>query len=83
VADILGRHAEHEDVDQLFVRAQAETRGVLVVCGEAGIGKTTLKQHESPARARGYQEDPGLAARPRVPISAATSTNSRAPRVAS
>ncbi|PSL06091.1 regulatory LuxR family protein [Haloactinopolyspora alba] len=40
-----GRHAEREAVDRLLAHAQAGRSGVLVVRGEAGIGKTALLRH--------------------------------------
>ncbi|MFJ8967137.1 ATP-binding protein [Lentzea sp. NPDC102401] len=43
--DLLGRHAEREAVERLLVQAQAGHSGVVVVRGEAGIGKTALLQH--------------------------------------
>jgi DNA-binding CsgD family transcriptional regulator len=45
VADILGRRAERDEVEQLLAGARAGRSGVLVVCGEAGIGKTALLEH--------------------------------------
>src|SRR5688500_16491524 len=41
----VGRRAEHEAVEHLLARAQGGNSGVLVVRGEAGIGKTALLQH--------------------------------------
>nr|WP_274387780.1 LuxR family transcriptional regulator [Salsipaludibacter albus] len=41
----MGRRTEHEVVEQLLVGARAGRSGVLVVRGEAGIGKTALLDH--------------------------------------
>lgn len=41
---LLGRRAEREAVEHLLARAQGGDSGVLVVRGEAGIGKTALLQ---------------------------------------
>ncbi len=41
----VGRRAEHEAVERLLARCQEGRCGVLVVRGEAGIGKTALLQH--------------------------------------
>ncbi|PZG07011.1 helix-turn-helix transcriptional regulator [Nonomuraea aridisoli] len=46
-----GRHAEREVVEHLLARAWGGRSGVLVVRGEAGIGKTVLLEH-----ARGVAE---------------------------
>ena len=43
--DLLGRRTEVEAVEQLLARAKAAHSGVLVVRGEAGIGKTALMEH--------------------------------------
>lgn len=45
VADILGRRAECHDVEQMIVRASEGSSGALVICGEAGIGKSALLEH--------------------------------------
>ncbi|WP_216656551.1 ATP-binding protein [Nocardioides marmotae] len=42
---LLGRHEEWEAVKQLLARSQSGRSGVLVVRGEAGIGKTALVEH--------------------------------------
>jgi DNA-binding CsgD family transcriptional regulator len=42
---LVGRHVEHEAVERLLARAQDGHSAVLVVRGEAGIGKTALLQH--------------------------------------
>ncbi|MFC5237737.1 AAA family ATPase [Pseudonocardia zijingensis] len=42
---LVGRRAEHAALEQLLARAEGGDSGVLVVCGEAGIGKTALLQH--------------------------------------
>ncbi|MGN9907579.1 ATP-binding protein [Phytohabitans sp. LJ34] len=44
-----GRRAECEGVERLLARARAGRSGVLVVRGEAGIGKTALLEHASAA----------------------------------
>ncbi len=41
---LVGRLVEHEAVERLLARAQGGNSGVLVVRGEAGIGKTALMQ---------------------------------------
>jgi ATP/maltotriose-dependent transcriptional regulator MalT len=41
-AELLGREVECRLIDELLERAAAETSGVLVLRGEAGIGKSTL-----------------------------------------
>jgi DNA-binding CsgD family transcriptional regulator len=51
---LLGRPAEREAVEQLLARAQAGRSGVLVVRGEAGIGKTSLLQHARDTAAAGF-----------------------------
>lgn len=43
--DLLGRRAEREVIERLLAEAQAGRSGVLVVRGEAGIGKTALVEH--------------------------------------
>jgi DNA-binding CsgD family transcriptional regulator len=45
LADLLGRRAEREAVEQLLTLARAGRSGALVVRGEAGIGKTALLEH--------------------------------------
>src|SRR5690606_26702526 len=42
---LLGRRAEREALEQTLAAAQAGQSGVLVVRGEAGIGKTALLEH--------------------------------------
>lgn len=42
---LLGRHAEREAIGQLLAEASAGRSGVLVVRGEAGIGKSALLKH--------------------------------------
>ncbi|WP_307789517.1 ATP-binding protein [Mycolicibacterium baixiangningiae] len=44
-AGLLGRRAERDAIGQLLAEAPAGRSGVLVVRGEAGIGKTALLQH--------------------------------------
>lgn len=44
-AGLLGRRAEREAIGQLLTEAPAGRSGVLVVRGEAGIGKSALLQH--------------------------------------
>ena len=45
MADIVGRRAEREAVDDLLARARSGHSGALVLRGEAGIGKTALLEH--------------------------------------
>ena len=45
MAELLGRRAECDAVADLLAHAQAGRSGVLVVRGEAGIGKTALLEH--------------------------------------
>ena len=45
LADLLGRRAELEALDQLLASARAGRSGAVVVRGEAGIGKTALLGH--------------------------------------
>ncbi|MCO1659698.1 AAA family ATPase [Pseudonocardia sp. S2-4] len=53
---LVGRRVEHEAVERLLARAQDGHSGVLVVRGEAGIGKTALLQHvRETAAAAGYR----------------------------
>lgn len=47
----MGRRAERETVEKLLAQAQAGRSGVLVVRGEAGIGKTALMEHAREAAA--------------------------------
>ena len=44
-ANLLGRRAERDTISRLLAEAQAGRSGVLVVRGEAGIGKSALLQH--------------------------------------
>ena len=56
LADLLGRRAEREALDQLLAGARAGRSGALVVRGEAGIGKTALLGHvRGTAVASGYR----------------------------
>ncbi|OWY59134.1 hypothetical protein B7486_76205, partial [cyanobacterium TDX16] len=41
----MGRRAERDEVDQLLAGSRAGRSGVLVVSGEAGMGKTALLEH--------------------------------------
>jgi DNA-binding CsgD family transcriptional regulator len=41
-ASLLGRHAERRVLDRLLAAARTGTSGVLVIRGEAGVGKTAL-----------------------------------------
>ena len=43
--DLVGRRAERDLVEQLLAGARAGRSAVLVVRGEAGIGKTALLEH--------------------------------------
>jgi DNA-binding CsgD family transcriptional regulator len=52
--DLLGRRTEGEKLDQLLTQARAGSGQVLVLRGEAGIGKTALLDHVS-ARASGFR----------------------------
>ncbi|RAS70965.1 putative ATPase [Lentzea atacamensis] len=52
--DLLGRRAEGETLDRLLTRAKSGSGQVLVLRGEAGIGKTALLDHVS-ARASGFR----------------------------
>lgn len=53
---LLGRLAEQKAVDELISRARTGRSGVLVVRGEAGIGKTALLQYaRSTARRSGFR----------------------------
>ncbi len=52
MAELLGRGRECEAVSSLLSRAQAGSSGVLVVRGEAGIGKTALVEHAADTAAR-------------------------------
>ncbi|HEX6338431.1 MAG TPA: AAA family ATPase [Jiangellaceae bacterium] len=45
LADLLGRRAEREAIDDLLAQAKAGRSGTLVVRGEAGIGKTAILEH--------------------------------------
>lgn len=56
MADLLGRRAEREAIDDLLAGARAGRGGVLVVHGEAGIGKTALLEHaRTTAAASGFR----------------------------
>nr|WP_082929277.1 LuxR family transcriptional regulator [Mycobacterium sp. 852013-51886_SCH5428379] len=44
-AGLLGRHTECDSIDRLLAEASAGRSGVLVVRGEAGIGKSALLQY--------------------------------------
>ncbi|KJK52091.1 LuxR family transcriptional regulator [Lentzea aerocolonigenes] len=52
--DLLGRRTEGEQLDRLLTQARSGTGQVLVLRGEAGIGKTALLDHVS-ARAAGFR----------------------------
>ncbi|MEQ3553653.1 AAA family ATPase [Pseudonocardia nematodicida] len=45
MAELVGRRAERAAVEQLLAEARSGRSGVLVVRGEAGIGKSALLQH--------------------------------------
>lgn len=56
MVDLLGRRAALEAIDHLLAGAQAGRSGVLVVSGEAGIGKTALLEHvRDTAAASGFR----------------------------
>ena len=56
MAYLLGRRAEREAIDDLLAGARAGRSGVLVVCGEAGIGKSVLREHvRDTAAASGFR----------------------------
>ena len=56
MADILGRRGEVEAFEQLLAGARAGHSGVLVVHGEAGIGKSALLEHvRDTAAASGFR----------------------------
>lgn len=56
MADLLGRRAERESVEQLLAGAKAGRSGALVVRGEAGIGKSALLEHaRGTAAASGFR----------------------------
>jgi DNA-binding CsgD family transcriptional regulator/tetratricopeptide (TPR) repeat protein len=42
---LLGRHDERSALDALVADARADVGGAIILCGEAGIGKTALLQH--------------------------------------
>jgi hypothetical protein len=52
--DLLGRRTEGETLDRLLTQAKSGSGQVLVLRGEAGIGKTALLDHVS-ARAAGFR----------------------------
>ncbi|GGU24070.1 helix-turn-helix transcriptional regulator [Lentzea flava] len=52
--DLLGRRTEGETLDRLLTQAKSGAGQVLVLRGEAGIGKTALLDHVS-ARATGFR----------------------------
>ncbi len=63
MAELLGRRRESEAVTRLLARAQAGSSGVLVVRGEAGIGKTALVEHAGDIAARsGFRVQPAVGA---------------------
>ncbi len=47
MVDLVGRRAEREAVEHLLEGARAGRSGALVVRGEAGVGKTALREHAS------------------------------------
>src|SRR5690348_3686203 len=49
-----GRSSEHEQLDQLLENVRGGQSAVLVIQGEAGIGKTALLQHWA-ERASGFR----------------------------
>ncbi|HJX43161.1 MAG TPA: AAA family ATPase [Geodermatophilus sp.] len=61
MAELLGRRRECEAVSSLLSRAAAGSSGVLVVRGEAGIGKTALVEHAADTAARsGFRVQPAV-----------------------
>jgi DNA-binding CsgD family transcriptional regulator len=46
---LLGRHSECEVVDQLLANARGGQSGMLVICGEPGVGKTALLDYAAGA----------------------------------
>ena len=52
LADLLGRRAEREAIEDLLAPARAGRSGTLVVRGEAGIGKTAILEHARDTGAR-------------------------------
>ncbi|MBD5787396.1 AAA family ATPase [Cellulosimicrobium terreum] len=43
--DLRGRDSERQAIERLLTEARAGRSGALVLCGEAGIGKTSLLEH--------------------------------------
>src|SRR5690348_5176295 len=66
-----GRSRESQAIDQLLDRARGGTSGVLVIRGEAGIGRTALLQHCA-RRATGCRvaRIAGVEAEPEMPFAA-------------
>src|SRR3546814_20886104 len=66
---MLGRRAERDAVDHLLVGAQAGSSGVLVVCGDAGIGKTSLLEHvRDSATPSGFRVEASLGVESEAPF---------------
>ncbi|MGD9529729.1 MAG: BREX system ATP-binding domain-containing protein, partial [Pseudonocardia sp.] len=63
---LVGRQAEHKAIEQLLARAQDGDSGVLLVRGEAGIGKTALLQHARELIAEEHAIT-GITGAPRLP----------------
>lgn len=56
LADLLGRRAEREAIEDLLAQAHAGRSGVFLVRGEAGIGKTAILEHaRDTAAASGFR----------------------------
>lgn len=57
-SSLLGRRAERSTIEQVLARAKTGQSGVLVVRGEAGIGKTALLEHvRDTATASGFRAE--------------------------
>lgn len=50
-AVLIGRRAERETIERLLTQARDGRSGVLMMCGQAGIGKTALLKHAHDAAA--------------------------------
>ena len=70
--DLVGRRAEREALEQVLRQARDGHSGVLVLRGEAGIGKTALLE-----QAREAAESSGFRVESSVGVEAYQSTSSR------